>query len=118
MTVVPLADFGLIEPLLGEGVPRRHLIVSSDLADAQVVVSKDFVAALLLNLMMGLQVRQRTSDFSSRQFESERISLAGQATVADVVDEAIDLLRLGTQYLSVVEIVIPVLSIWQRLENH
>src|SRR6185312_11360659 len=29
-------DFGLVEPLLREGVPRRHLIVSSDLADAQV----------------------------------------------------------------------------------
>ena len=39
-------DFGFVEPLLREGVPRRHLIVSGDLADAQVVVSEDFVAAL------------------------------------------------------------------------
>jgi hypothetical protein len=47
-----LPDFGLVEPLLSEGVPRRHLIVGSDLADAQVVVCVDFVAALLLDLVM------------------------------------------------------------------
>src|SRR3954449_363924 len=47
-----LPDFGLVEPLLGEGVSRRHLIVGGDLADAQVVVSEDFVAALLLNFVM------------------------------------------------------------------
>src|SRR3954454_17500359 len=45
-------DFGFVEPLLREGVPRRHLIVSGDLADAQVVVSEDFVAALLLDFVM------------------------------------------------------------------
>lgn len=47
-----LSDFGLIEPLLREGVARRHLIVGSDLADAQVVVGEDFVAALPLDLVM------------------------------------------------------------------
>src|SRR3954449_2205580 len=47
-----LSDFGLVEPLLREGVPRRQLIVGSDLADAQVVVSEDFVAAPLLDLVM------------------------------------------------------------------
>src|SRR5690349_23143284 len=47
-----LPDFGLVEPLLREGVPRRHLIVGSDLTDAQVVVCEDFIAALLLNLMV------------------------------------------------------------------
>src|SRR5215469_1122657 len=45
-------DFGLVEPLLREGVPCRHLIVSSDLADAKVVVCEDFVATLLLDLVM------------------------------------------------------------------
>src|SRR4051812_47172851 len=47
-----LPDFGLVEPLLREGVPSRHLIVGSDLADAQVVVCEDFVAALLLDFVM------------------------------------------------------------------
>src|SRR3954468_19520626 len=47
-----LTDFRLVEPLLREGVPRGHLIVGSDLADAQVVVCEDFVAALLLDLVM------------------------------------------------------------------
>src|SRR5262249_55614599 len=46
------SDFGLIESLLRDGVPRRHLIVGSDLAHAQVVVSEDFVPPLLLDLMV------------------------------------------------------------------
>src|SRR6185437_15123747 len=39
-------------PLLRESVPRGHLIVGGDLADAQVVVCEDFVAALPLDLLM------------------------------------------------------------------
>jgi hypothetical protein len=45
-------------------------------------------------------------------------ALAGQAPVADVVDEALDLLQLGAQHLGVVKIVIPVLFIGEDLEDH
>ena len=44
--------------------------------------------------------------------------LAGQALVADVIDEALDLLQLGTQHLGVVEVVIPAPFIREDLENH
>ncbi|WP_442868815.1 hypothetical protein [Bradyrhizobium sp. CCBAU 21362] len=44
--------------------------------------------------------------------------LAGQALVADVVDEAFDLLQLGAQHLGIVEVIIPVPFIGEDLENH
>src|SRR5215471_18890663 len=88
-----IAGFGLVEPLLREGVPRGHLIVGSDLANAQVVVREDFIAALLLDLVMA----------PARAPADERLlvppvrkgkdpALADQALVAYVVDEALDLL--------------------------
>src|SRR6516164_4006855 len=45
-------------------------------------------------------------------------ALAGQALVANVVDEALDLLQLGAQHLGVGEVVIPVLFIGEDLKNH
>jgi hypothetical protein len=45
-------------------------------------------------------------------------ALSGQALVADVVHEALDLFQLGAQHLGVVELVIPVLFIGEDLENH
>src|SRR5499427_3637924 len=88
-----LSDFGLVEPLLREGVPRWHLIVGSDLADAQVVVCEDFVAALLLNLVMAL-ARAPADErlFVPPVRKGKEPALADQALVADVVDEAFDLL--------------------------
>src|SRR5262249_36988567 len=114
-----LTDFGLVEPLLREGVPPRHLIISSDLADAQVVVSEDFVAALLLDFVMvpaGAPADERLLVPPARKRKDP--SLAGQALVADVVNEALFLLQLGAQHLGVVEVVIPVLPIWEDLKNH
>jgi hypothetical protein len=62
----------------------------SDLADAKVVGREGSAEGPHLG------VRQRTSDFSSRQFESERIqSSQVRRSAADVVDEALFLLQLG-----------------------
>ena len=84
------------EPLLCEGVPRRQLTVSRDLADAQVVVSKDFVASLLLDLVMahaGAPADERLLVPPVRKRKDP--ALAGQAFVADIVNETVDLLQLG-----------------------
>jgi hypothetical protein len=84
-----------------------------------VVVSEDFVAALLLDLVMapaGAPADERLLFPPVRKRKDP--ALAGQALVADVVDEALDLLQLGAQHLGVVEVVIPVLLIWENFENH
>src|SRR4051812_1739552 len=114
-----LPDFGLVEPLLREGVPRRHLIVGSDLADAQVVVCEDFVAALLLDFVMahaGAPADERLLVPPVRKRKDP--ALAGQALVPDVVDEAFDLLQLGAQHLCAAEVVIPVSFTGEDFENH
>src|SRR4051794_6645375 len=48
----PLANLRLVKALLRERVSRWHLVIGGDLADAHVVVSEDFVATLLLDLVM------------------------------------------------------------------
>ena len=55
LTVVAIAlvaIIGLVNPLLSECVSRGHLSVGRDLADAQMVVFQNFVAALLLDLVV------------------------------------------------------------------
>jgi uncharacterized protein YeaO (DUF488 family) len=84
-------------------------------ADAQVVVCEDFVAGLLLDLVMApADERLLVPPVRKRKDPA----LAGQALVADVVDEALDLFQLGAQHLGVVEVVIPLLFIGEDLENH
>jgi hypothetical protein len=63
-------------------------------------------------------VRHRTSDFSSSQFDSEDPAFPGQTPVANVVDEAVDLLKFGAQHFRVVEIVVPVRLVRQDLEDY
>src|SRR4051794_9059207 len=114
-----LPNFGLVEPLLREGVPRWQLIVGSDLADAQVVLCQDFVAALLLNRVMAparAPAHERLLVPPVRKGKDP--ALADQALVADIVDEALEPLQLGAQHRGVVEVIIPVLSIWKDFKNH
>jgi hypothetical protein len=95
------------------------LIVGSDLADTHVVVCEDFVAALLLDFVMapaGAPADKRLLVPPVRKRKDP--ALAGQALVANVVHEALDLFQLGAQHLGVVEVVIPVLFIGEDLENH
>jgi hypothetical protein len=84
-----------------------------------VVVSEDFVAALLLDFVMahaGTPADERLLVPPVRKRKDP--ALAGQALVADIVDEALFLLQLGAQHPGVVEVVIPVLFIGEGLKNH
>ena len=68
-----LPDFGLIEPLFCKNLTFGQVVVGCELADAQMVVGENSVTPLCCTSWCRDWVRHRTSDFSSRQLERDKI---------------------------------------------
>src|SRR4029078_7614647 len=88
------AALSRVRPLFVEGMAFGGMRVLRQLADPQVVIEKYVGAAFLLDLVMphaGAPADDRLLVAPIRQRQDP--SLAGQAPVADVVDEAVDLLQ-------------------------
>ena len=98
---------------------RRDVGVGNDLADAQVVIGKYLEAALLLHLVvqrLGAPAHQRllVAPGGKRQNPAG----APQRAVADIVDEAVDLLELRLQQLGLLEIAVEFFRFGVDFEEH
>lgn len=62
-------------------------------------------------------MRQRTSAFSSRHQREEDPAVSGQTSVADVVDEALDLLEFGCEHLGAGEIAVDLVGARMNFEH-
>src|SRR6201996_5291775 len=95
-----LAGLGLVEPLLGQGAAVGQAGVAGALPDAQVVVGQDVLAPLGLDVVVagpGPPADQGLLVAPAGQGQDPAVP--GQAAVADVVDEAVNLLELGAEHL-------------------
>ncbi len=63
-----------------------------------------------------VRVRQRTSAFSSRQFEKDSIH-AGEAAIADIVDKALDLLKFRPEHFGAAKKDVPLVGFRMDFEQ-
>ena len=110
---------GLIEPLFLQRVSGGHLGIRGHLSDPKVIIGKNPAAALVLHVVMvGRDAPAHHGLLVAPSGQRQQPAVARQTAVADVVDEAVDLLQFRPQHLAAAEImiVLPVLRI--DLEDH
>src|SRR6201999_3822098 len=96
----PLTYLGDVEALLGKHGASGKMIVGGNLSDAQVIVRKHFCTALDLYVMVsGASTPAHQGFFVAPARQRQNPARPGQTAIANVIDETIDALEVGSQHL-------------------
>src|SRR5690242_3243986 len=112
-------DFGLVEAVLLQPIPRRQVRVRCNFPNSQVVIFKHFESTLLLHAMMhrmGPPADHRLLIGPDR--EREQPTLGSLASKAFVIDESLDPFQFRSQHFGKIQILVPTVRLWLYFKDH